>query len=142
MSEVITAATPQTASSNFNDIHDIREANGWPSDWKQQVRQKIYDDAQDRQDDINFAKEEYVLQNERDENQAFSKTLNAHATHRAYEYLHRLQVALESIETEKFGICTQCNKVIEWERIITTPIATKHAHCKEQEKLKNNGRKD
>ena len=54
---------------------------------------------------------------------------------RGSDYFKKLEIALERIENETFGICKICENLIPEERMLDVLNATKCVQCKETEKL-------
>ena len=54
---------------------------------------------------------------------------------RESDYFKMLEIALERIENESFGVCKICGNLIPEERMMEVLNATKCVGCKEKEKL-------
>ena len=54
---------------------------------------------------------------------------------RESDYYKKLEIALDRIDDEIFGICKICAELIPEERMLEVPNATKCVACKEKEKL-------
>jgi DnaK suppressor protein len=54
---------------------------------------------------------------------------------RESDYFKKLEIALERIDNESFGVCNICKGLIPEERMMEVPNATKCVGCKEKEKL-------
>ena len=54
---------------------------------------------------------------------------------RESDYFKMLEIALERIENESFGVCKICGNLIPEERMMEVLNATKCVDCKEKEKL-------
>jgi len=54
---------------------------------------------------------------------------------RESDYYKNLEIALDRIDDEIFGICKICAELIPEERMLEVPNATKCVGCKEKEKL-------
>ena len=54
---------------------------------------------------------------------------------RESDYFKKLEIALERIDNESFGVCKICEGLIPEERMMEVPNATKCVGCKEKEKL-------
>jgi RNA polymerase-binding transcription factor DksA len=54
---------------------------------------------------------------------------------RESDYFKKLEIALERIDNESFGVCNICEGLIPEERMMEVPNANKCVGCKEKEKL-------
>ncbi|NOZ04323.1 MAG: hypothetical protein GXO92_06940 [FCB group bacterium] len=54
---------------------------------------------------------------------------------RENSYYRNLEMALERLEQEDFGVCQICGDLIPYERILEVPNTTKCVDCKTKEKL-------
>ena len=54
---------------------------------------------------------------------------------RENSYIKNLEVALERIDSGKFGVCVLCGELISEERMFEVPNATKCVDCKTKDKL-------
>jgi len=66
---------------------------------------------------------------------SFEKEKNYMLMSRESDYYNNLSLALERIDKEEFGVCKICGDLINEERMLEVPNATKCVDCKTKEKL-------
>jgi len=66
---------------------------------------------------------------------SFEKEKNYMLMSRESDYYNNLSLALERIDKEEFGVCKICGDLIDEERMLEVPNATKCVDCKTKEKL-------
>ena len=66
---------------------------------------------------------------------SYEREKSFHLMNRETDYFHHLQLALERIDADEFGICMVCGELIPEERMMEVLNATKCVDCKEKEKL-------
>ena len=66
---------------------------------------------------------------------SYEREKSFHLMNRETDYFHHLQLALERIDADEFGVCMVCGELIPEERMVEVLNATKCVDCKEKEKL-------